>query len=147
MTGFVKRFLVLLAVTTFFSGCFGHRHKEYTFDQKFEYHSGKVMKNIRKVVSDETKIERIENKIRSHKSELQNFFLSFKKGKKELLDLILEGKSKEDVQRKLRETGDRKLKALSGMVKILFDVRGELTDEQWSKISENFKHDCAHWWK
>ena len=105
------------------------------------------MKSIKKVVSDEGKLERIEKKILAHKTELKGFAENIKKNKEDLLNLLLKAENKETIKGKLKETGTQKIENYNRLIDLLFEVKAELSEEEWTKIAAEFKSECAHWWK
>ena len=143
----IRSFVLILTMILFTVGCFGYRHKEYTFDEKFDYHSGKVMKHIKKVVSDEGKLGRIEKKILPHKAGLKDLFESVKKDKDELINHLLKTKDKEEVKNRLKKLADKKIDMFSLLVDLMFEIKDELSEEEWEKIAKNFNEKCSHWWK
>jgi nitrate reductase beta subunit len=132
-------------VTLFVGGCTWHRHK--TFEEKFEYKSGKVMKYIKKVVSDKGKLERIEKKILAYKPKLNDSYESFKKDKEELKSLLPKTKNKEEVKSKLKSLADKKVGKYNLMVDLMFEIKAELSEEEWNKLAEIYSKKCSHRWK
>jgi hypothetical protein len=145
MNNIMTRSLLILVVAWFAAGCTWHRHK--TFEEKFEYKSGKVIKYIKKVVSDKEKLERIDKKILAYKPKLKSSYESFKKDKEAFKSLLPKVKDKEEVKSKLKTLADKKLDKYNLMVDLMFEIKAELSEEEWNKLAEYYSKKCSHRWK
>ena len=141
----ISKYILALAVVLFVGGCSWHRRK--TFDEKFEYKSVKVMKHIGNVVTDKEKLDRIEKKILAYKPKLKGLFENIKGGKEELKSLLIKAKEKDEVKNRLKSLADKKVDKYNILIDLVFEIKAELSEEEWNKLAEDFSKKCSYRWK
>ena len=144
MNKIVGKFVFILAVVLLAGGCSWH-HK--TFDEKFEYKSKKVMNHIKDVVSDKEKLERIEKKILAYKPKIKALFENMKEGKDELKSLLIKAKDKGEVKTRLKSLAGQKVDKYNLLIDLVFEIKAELSEEEWNKLAEDFSKKCSYRWK
>lgn len=141
----MSRSVLILVVASFVGGCTWHRYK--TFDEEFEYKSGKLKKYIKEVVSDKGKLERIDKKFLAYKLKLKNSYEIFKKDKDAFKSFLPKAKDREEIKNKLKTLADKKLDEYNLMVDLMFEIKEEVSEKEWNKLAENFYEKCPYIWK
>ena len=147
MNKIISKSVLILSVILLIGGCSWFRHRHKSFDEKFEYKSAKVMKYIKNVVSDKEKLERIEKKILAYKPKLKGSFDSYKKDKEDLKSLLIKAKDKEQLKGKLKSVADKKVDKYNLLIDLMFEIKAELSEEEWKNLADEYSKKCSYHWK
>ncbi len=105
------------------------------------------MKYIGKVVSDKEKLAKIEEKILAYKPKLKGSFDSYKTDKADLKSLLINAKDKKELKDKLKSIADKKVDKYNLMIDLMFEIKAELSEEEWNKLAEEYSKKCSYHWK
>ncbi len=146
MNKVISRSVLVLGVILLVGGCTRHRHK--TFDEKFDHYSDKTTELIKKVVTDKEKQDKIEKKILAYKPKFKNVFEDSKKDIREFKSYLMkEARDKGEAKDKFRELANKRIDRYNLLIDLMFEVKAELTQEEWDKLSEEYSKMRHHWKK
>lgn len=134
--------ILVLGVIMLIGGCGGRRYK--SFDERFEHHSDKFIKLIKKVVTDKTKQDKIEKMILAYKPKFKSLSDVSKSDIKEFKSYLMKAKDKDEAKSKFKELADKRIGRYNLLIDMIFEVKAELTQEEWDKLTEEYSKMRPH---